>query len=254
MTRHSPIRIYDWIRDDFTSQARTGLLDDVGPVLEGLCGPGSRVLDLCCGGGAVSFFLETRGATVTGLDFSPELIDSAKHDARKRKSAATFLLADILKHDLGDRQYDLALLLGNCLQDIPHQSFLTLRDAVWRALEDRGHFVLDLFDGVLAFSRARDHPEETIRETPETVTRSFKRYDPSLCAYVEEYRNVPTGESYEYTSRIYTGPVVDMAIAPRFALESRVGFEDGRLLSVYGRRAGAHEGDNSSFLTRAGCV
>jgi SAM-dependent methyltransferase len=237
MTRDSPIRIYDWIRDDFTCEARAGLLNDIGSVLEGLCRPGSRVLDLCCGGGAVSFFLETRGATVTGLDLSPRMIESAKQDARKRKSTAVFLLADILKHDLGDRQYDLALLLGNCLQDIPHQSFLTLRDRVWGALADGGRFVLDLFDGVLGYSMARDHPEETIQEKPERVTRSFKRYDPSLCAYVEEYRNVSTGEGYEYTSRIYTGPVVDMAMAPRFALESRVEFEDGRLLCVYGRTA-----------------
>jgi hypothetical protein len=95
--------------------------------------------------------------------------------------------------------------------------------------------VLDLFDGVLGFAKARDHPEETIQEKPQAVTRCFKRYDPSRCAYVEEYRNVATGEAYEYTSRIYTGPIVDMALAPRFALESRVEFEDGRLLSVYGR-------------------
>jgi SAM-dependent methyltransferase len=235
--RDSPIRIYDWIRHDFTSEARAGLLDDIGSVFEGLCRPGSRVLDLCCGGGAVSFFLETRGATVTGLDLSPRLIESAKRDALKRNSSAIFVLADILKHDLGDRQYDLALLLGNCLQDIPHQSFLSLRDRVWRALEDGGRFVLDLFDGVLGFSMAKDHPQETIQERPERVTRSFKRYDPSLGAYVEEYRNVSTGEGYEYTSRIYTGPVVDMAMAPRFALESRVEFEDGRLLSVYGKTA-----------------
>jgi hypothetical protein len=165
------------------------------------------------------------------------MIELAKNDALKRKSAAIFLLADILKHDLGARQYDVVLLLGNCLQDIPHHDFLALRDAVWRALDGGGRFVLDLFDGVLAFSRARDQPEETIRETPETVTRSFMRYDPSRCAYVEEYRNVSTGESYVYTSRIYTGPVVDMAMAPRFALDSRVEFEDGRLLSVYGRTA-----------------
>jgi SAM-dependent methyltransferase len=235
MTRQSPIRIYDWIQDDFTAQARAGLLDDIGPALEALCRPGSRVLDLCCGGGAVSFFLEARGATVTGLDLSPRMIESAKRDARKRKSAATFLLADILRHDLGDRQYDLVLLLGNCLQDIPHRSCLTLRDTVWRALEDGGHFVLDLFDGVLAFSVAKDHADEPVREKPEKVTRSFTRYEPALCAYVEEYRNASTGESYEYTSHIYTGPVVDMAMAPRFALESRAEFEDGRLLSVYGK-------------------
>jgi hypothetical protein len=56
------------------------------------------------------------------------------------------------------------------------------------------------------------------------------------CAYLEEYRNVSTGESYLYTSHIYTGPVVDMALEPRFTLETRTEFDDGRLLSVYRRR------------------
>lgn len=236
MTRDSPIRIYDWIQGDFTCQARAGLLDAIGSVLEGLCGPGSRVLDLCCGGGAVSFFLEARGAKVTGIDLSPKMIESAGYEARKRRSTAAFLVADILKHDFGDRRYDLALLLGNSLQDIPHPSFLSLRDGLWRALEVGGRFVLDLFDGVVAFSEARDHPEETIQEQPEKVTRHFRHYDPSRCAYLEEYRNVSTGESYVYTSHIYTAPVVDAALAPRFALESLVEFKDGRILSVHRRR------------------
>lgn len=186
----------------------------------------------------MSFFLEDRGAIVTGLDLSPEMIASAKHDARKRKSTTEFLVADMLEHDLGDRQYDLVLLLGNCLQDVPHRSFLSLRDGVWQALKDDGRFVLDVFDGVLGLAMAKDCPEETIQEQPQRVVRRFKRYDPSLCAYVEEYRNVSTGEDYEYTSYIYTGPVVDLALAPRFALESRVEFEDGRLLSVH-RRMGS---------------
>ena len=101
MTRDSPIRIYDWIQSDFTCEARAGLLDAIGSVLEGLCGPGSRVLDLCCGGGAVSFFLEARGAKVTGIDLSPKMIESAGYEARKRRSTAAFLVADILKHDFG---------------------------------------------------------------------------------------------------------------------------------------------------------
>lgn len=236
MKSDSPIRIYDWIRGDFTCRARAGLLNDIGSILESLCQPGSRVLDLCCGGGAVSFFLETRGARVTGIDISPMMIESAEHEARMRRSTTTFLLADVLNCDFGDQQYDLALLLGNSLQDMPYRGFLSLRDSLWRALQAGGCFVLDLFDGVLAFSTAKDHPEETIREEPEIITRRFQGYDPSWCAYREEYRNASTGESYVYTSHIYTGPVVDMALTPRFALESRAEFKDGRLLSVYRRR------------------
>jgi demethylmenaquinone methyltransferase/2-methoxy-6-polyprenyl-1,4-benzoquinol methylase len=45
--------------------------------------PGARALDLCCGTGALAFALAQRGAEVTGLDFSPQMLEVAA--ARQRK-------------------------------------------------------------------------------------------------------------------------------------------------------------------------
>jgi demethylmenaquinone methyltransferase/2-methoxy-6-polyprenyl-1,4-benzoquinol methylase len=45
--------------------------------------PGSRALDLCCGTGDISFALAQRGAEVTGLDFSPQMLDVAKSRSQK---------------------------------------------------------------------------------------------------------------------------------------------------------------------------
>ena len=39
--------------------------------------PGTRALDLCCGTGDIAFALAQRGADVTGLDFSPPMLEIA---------------------------------------------------------------------------------------------------------------------------------------------------------------------------------
>jgi demethylmenaquinone methyltransferase/2-methoxy-6-polyprenyl-1,4-benzoquinol methylase len=40
--------------------------------------PGERALDLCCGTGDIAFALARRGAEVTGLDFSPQMLEVAR--------------------------------------------------------------------------------------------------------------------------------------------------------------------------------
>ncbi len=51
---------------------------------------GARVLDLCCGTGALAHRLTKRGFEVTGLDSSDEMLQIA----RRRESSARFLVAD----------------------------------------------------------------------------------------------------------------------------------------------------------------
>jgi demethylmenaquinone methyltransferase / 2-methoxy-6-polyprenyl-1,4-benzoquinol methylase len=44
---------------------------------------GDRALDLCCGTGDISFALAKNGAEVTGLDFSPQMLEVAKIRSQK---------------------------------------------------------------------------------------------------------------------------------------------------------------------------
>lgn len=48
--------------------------------------PGARALDLCCGTGDIAFALARRGADVTGLDFSDQMLAVAR--ARSPRLAA----------------------------------------------------------------------------------------------------------------------------------------------------------------------
>lgn len=59
--------------------------DTIAEMLEPYIGPGSRVLDLACGKGAVSVVLATRlGCKVLGIDGMPAFINAAKQYAAKQ--------------------------------------------------------------------------------------------------------------------------------------------------------------------------
>jgi SAM-dependent methyltransferase len=68
-----------WILGDFAAVAR-----EIGvPEAEGFAArmelePGARVLDVACGTGNVTIPLARRGATVTGLDMTPHLLEEAR--------------------------------------------------------------------------------------------------------------------------------------------------------------------------------
>jgi demethylmenaquinone methyltransferase/2-methoxy-6-polyprenyl-1,4-benzoquinol methylase len=54
--------------------------------------PGDRVLDACCGTGDLAVACARRGGVVTGLDFSPAMLERA----RRKLSSATWVEGDLL--------------------------------------------------------------------------------------------------------------------------------------------------------------
>lgn len=58
--------------------------------------PGTRALDLGCGGGQASRLLAERGLLVTGIDYSETAVELARENARAWGIAATFLRDDAL--------------------------------------------------------------------------------------------------------------------------------------------------------------
>ena len=62
--------------------------------------PGACALDLCCGTGDLAFALAQRGADVTGLDFSPQMLEVAA----ARQQASSKLKIKNLKFLQGDAQ------------------------------------------------------------------------------------------------------------------------------------------------------
>jgi demethylmenaquinone methyltransferase/2-methoxy-6-polyprenyl-1,4-benzoquinol methylase len=67
-------------------------------------GPGRRALDVCCGTGDIARALARSGAEVTGLDFSPAMLEMAR--SRSQKSEARNQKAEVCPPDFlqGDAQ------------------------------------------------------------------------------------------------------------------------------------------------------
>jgi ubiquinone/menaquinone biosynthesis methyltransferase len=65
---------------------------------------GDRALDLCCGTGDISFTLAQRGAEVTGLDFSKEMLAVA--ETRTPNSQATFRNPHFIQGDAQKIPFD----------------------------------------------------------------------------------------------------------------------------------------------------
>jgi SAM-dependent methyltransferase len=72
--------------------------------------PGSRVLDVGCGVGRWSRLLAARGATVTGVDISPTMIDEARRRAREEgiDARCRFDVSDVSELEV-EGEFDLIL-------------------------------------------------------------------------------------------------------------------------------------------------
>lgn len=76
--------------------------------------PGIAVLDLCCGHGNVAAGLCEAGACVTGLDFSPAMLEMARAAVPK----AQFFEGDAMALDFGDQTFD-AVTIGFGIPHVP---------------------------------------------------------------------------------------------------------------------------------------
>src|SRR5262249_54822699 len=66
--------------------------------------PGDRVLDACCGTGDLAVAAARAGATVTGLDFSPRMLERA----RRKLHSVTWIEGDVLALPFTDGSFDAA--------------------------------------------------------------------------------------------------------------------------------------------------
>ena len=66
--------------------------------------PGDRVLDACCGTGDLAVAAERAGGRVTGLDFSPAMLERA----RRKSATVEWIEGDVLALPFGDGAFDVA--------------------------------------------------------------------------------------------------------------------------------------------------
>jgi SAM-dependent methyltransferase len=233
MTDYSTHTIFDWFANQFIPKHRA---EEMGPHLALLVKPGDRVLDLGCATGVIAFYLEDRGATVTGVDISPTLIGLAQEAAHARNSRSTFIQGDILNTSFEAEAYDLAICLGNVILEFPHSTLATFRDRIYQALEPSGLLALEHKDGVLRFLDMRS-PAVVIEEGVEgPVERRHLHYDPERGAFLTSYYNTVTGETQTALSYIHTGPMLRAVMEPCFTFVESTRLERYSYLDLYRRR------------------
>ena len=235
MTQDQPIAPFDWFANQFTSTRREEFIEKIYPHVNPYLKPGDRVVDLGCGAGSITIFLEEQGAQITGIDLAPGLIALAREEAIRRGAKADFIQANVLNTSLGKGIYDLAVCFGNPLTDFPHQSFPKFRDQVFNALKPGGHFILEYIDGLkrVAFL---SQPEEVVEQGVDSrIVRRFKGYDPANSTYSMEYRRLSTNEVYECTEYVYVGPLIRLLMEVRFEFVQSIRLEQS-FLDVYIKR------------------
>ena len=78
-------------------------------------GAGARALDLCCGTGDISFALARSGAEVTGLDFSPPILEVAKSRSQKSEVGSQiknpqFIQGDAMQIPFPENSFDIVTI------------------------------------------------------------------------------------------------------------------------------------------------
>jgi demethylmenaquinone methyltransferase/2-methoxy-6-polyprenyl-1,4-benzoquinol methylase len=72
--------------------------------VEAVVQPGDRVLDACCGTGDLAVAAERKGGIVTGLDFSPRMLERA----RRKSDTVEWVEGDLLALPFADGSFDAA--------------------------------------------------------------------------------------------------------------------------------------------------
>ena len=229
--------VYEWIlHSTFTVSAREKSLESAKPYLLPLIHQGDEVLDLCCGTGFVSFWLEGLGAKVKAVDFASYMISQAKQGATQRNSTVEFIEADIFAHDFGQECFDLITCFDS-ISDFPISDFAKLGGKIARALKPGARFVVKYADGFYKYIQPNSAREGVYQETPERITYRIKGYLPEVGAVINTIRNESRGEEYERRGYIYTPPMTQLAMSNFLKLEQRISLETGQFLDIFVRNA-----------------
>ena len=142
------VQAWDAVAEGWAERVRTGsdqfrerILDSATLAVLGDV-TGKRVLDAGCGEGRFARMLAERGADVTGLDFSPAMIDLAQKEERNRPLGISYLVADLADlPSLSPESFDIAVAYL-CLIDVADHEEAMARIA--NVLKPGGQFVFSL--------------------------------------------------------------------------------------------------------------
>ena len=104
---------------------------------------GASGLDIGCGNGYFTRALTRAGYSVTGIDISPQMLDTAQKLALKEGIKAEFLLGDITKLKVIAKK-DFCIAINDCINYIPKDKLNAAFSHVHNSLKKGGTFIFDI--------------------------------------------------------------------------------------------------------------
>ena len=98
----------------------------------------SVVLDLCCGGGEIACAMAEKGATVTGIDYVPEMIELASSLFGEKGLSGLFNVGDATNLLLGDNSFSHVVCAGSSLNSMTNEDARLTMLEVTRVLRPGG--------------------------------------------------------------------------------------------------------------------
>ena len=128
--------------------------------------PPGRALDLGCGTGTNAITLAQHGWQVTGVDFIPKAIRTARRKARKAGVNIKFLLGDVTRLKGINHSFEFILDIG-CYHSLDQSGMANYRKRIDQLLAPGGTYLIYLFfssDDNLSGSQAKETDVEAFSE------------------------------------------------------------------------------------------
>ncbi len=140
------LRVGELVHDGLLYDGVNNFLGDL-PFYAKWCGEArGDVLELCCGTGRLTIPLRQSGIRITGLDFTPSMLDRARQKAGNAGIDLGLLEGDMRSFEL-NRRFRLIFIPFNSIQNTYSLSDLErIFSRVRRHLAPGGRFILDIFN------------------------------------------------------------------------------------------------------------
>jgi ubiquinone/menaquinone biosynthesis C-methylase UbiE len=173
----------DWTRNELNNPAMFKMLGKIR---------GKKILDLCCGEGYNTRIMTRKGAKVTGVDFSEELIQLAVEEEKKKRLGIKYIVSDAAEmHKLKSNSFDIVASFM-AFQDIKNYRGAVRETS--RVLKKHGRFVfviphpcfeIRILDGKRVGGWVYEKNDRTIDGTP--FWTEGKTTDDALYYTVDKY-------------------------------------------------------------------
>lgn len=155
---------------------------------------GEKFLDVACGKGRHSIYLNNKGYDVTGIDISPQSIAEAN---LHQNPTLHFFVADMREH-CAHEEYDIALNLFTSFGYFEDRSDnLKALHTVYEALKPGGRLVLDYFNADKILPTLKPQETKTVEGIEFTITKKIE--DGRIIKTITFYAD---GEEHRYKEKV----------------------------------------------------